>query len=989
MKKLLLLMTALLMGVSGAWAVTITVTSESKLWSEYGTWTAYTSDTWGTTWKSENEAVCITSSNTGYINRTQSQIAQTNVTIWTPADDVMITGYSITFKSNHGNGSTITGAAKTVTSSSTTDEKTFEVTGIYSHNAIFKVVTSMANIVSFTVTYETLPSKSAEGFYFIKNRWDANNTYYLLAQPSVNAAKAYKYKVADEASIYSNSNYVWKISSYDSYRVIQNVATSRYISNFNAAYNETTNSTSRDGSYVNILNTTSINDAEIFTETDRSSVYTGAIAFLAKSKATDCWLNSYNSTNGGAVGFYNASHEGDRMLLTRVYKVTFKSADENGNEVAGTVPVNGTATNAIYVPANTILASISGAKYFIGGVEKTEAEVKTAVSEVTDDNLVVYVTPLHTTVTINFKKDDETIATKELSVKAGFVYDIVTSLGFQSRYISTNPATVTGSTSDQNIDVETTFTLPFNVSSNPVTDESMANVYYLTLNSKHAKGNQLTTSLDYEDKDYFWTFGGDYINGFTIYNKGQENYMSNGTEDNSVAAFDGSQSKYMLYSNTDAGVYFKVKGTEQNYLNDRGSKLSTWNQYDLVYWVEAGAASSFTGCYMTIESVEEDLSDAYAYLDSRTIGNSLGQYTAGDYTNTDKSTALSDALTAYNDGNAYTVAAAAKSLWAIRNEISGINVPSEGQFVYFKSRNNSRYAKAVDTNASSVQMQTSDGQPTIDNIFAFIGNKFVSYSKGRYIVNTRDMAALGTDGSTFEFLESDNPGMYFIKCGSNYMYGYDTGNESIAKLDRTSTTSGYEAQCRWYIQEVTSLPVTIGVYNMKTFNAPVAVTIPNYVEAYYATLDGNNVILTQIEGTIPKNTPVILYRTDNETVGSGEARTFDFAIADDVDAITGNALTGTIAAKAIETGDHTLQYNKSTNQFGFYLPLESETCIKGFSAYISVSEESRGFQLIMPSTGVETISFNSHQKNIYDLQGRRIEKAGKGLYIVNGKKVIF
>ena len=983
MRKLLLLITALLtLGVSGAWAETITVTSGSALWSDYGTWTTTTSESAATQWTSTNGAVCISSASSGALNRTASQINPgVTYTIWTPADDAMITGYTITYKSNHSNGSSIVGAAKNVTSSGTDDEQTFEVTGIYSHYATFKVVTSKANIVSFTVTYETLPSKSAEGFYFIKNRWETNdsyNTYYLLARPTVDAAKAYKYKVADEASIYSNSNYVWKILSYGSYRVIQNVATSRYISNFNTAYNETTNPTSRDGSNVNILNTTSISDAEIFTETDRSDVYSGAVAFLAKSKATNCWLNSYNSTDGGAVGFHSASHAGDRMLLTRVYKVTFKSADEDGNEATGTVPVNGTPVNEIYVPANTTLTSISGSKYFIGGVEKTEEEVKTAVSEVADDNLVVFVTPLPTIVTINFKQGETTLATRELSVNAGFEYDIVTSLGFQSRYMSTSPATVTGTASDQTIDVETTFTLPFNVSSDPATEESMSNVYYFTLGSKYAKGNQLTTTLDYENKDYFWTLGGDYINGFTIYNKGTEAYMSNGTEDNAVAVFNGTTSKYMLYSNTDDGVYFKVKGTNQNYLNDRNNYLSTWNDYDLVYWVENGYASSFTGCYITIESVEDDLSEVYTYLGARTIGNSLGQYAAGDYTNADKNTALSDALTAYNDGNAYTVASAAKALWDIRNEISGINVPSEGQFVYFKSRNNNRYAKAVDTSNANVQMQTSDGDPTVDNIFAFVGNKFVSYSKGRYIVNTRDMAALGTDGSTFEFLESDLPGMYYIKCGDNYMYGYDKDHDNIAKLDRYSSIQAQ--QCRWYIQEVTSLPITFKG-QFASFYSPVDLTLADGVKAYTGTLSGDKLILNEVN-YVPANTGVIL-----EYEAFSSETTLEFPIRSEITPIYGTSLLGTTVAQSV-SADSKLVLGKNGDNWGIYS--YSGTILGGFKAYMDKSAGVKGFAFDFGDVdAIATLLNGEHgTQEVFDLSGRKVSQPTRGLYIVNGKKVI-
>ena len=41
------------------------------------------------------------------------------------------------------------------------------------------------------------------------------------------------------------------------------------------------------------------------------------------------------------------------------------------------------------------------------------------------------------------------------------------------------------------------------------------------------------------------------------------------------------------------------------------------------------------------------------------------------------------------------------------------------------------------------------------------------------------------------------------------------------------------------------------------------------------------------------------------------------------------------------------------------------------------------------TTGIDEITSNAHQRSeTFDLQGRHVNNAGKGLYIVNGKKVI-
>jgi hypothetical protein len=41
------------------------------------------------------------------------------------------------------------------------------------------------------------------------------------------------------------------------------------------------------------------------------------------------------------------------------------------------------------------------------------------------------------------------------------------------------------------------------------------------------------------------------------------------------------------------------------------------------------------------------------------------------------------------------------------------------------------------------------------------------------------------------------------------------------------------------------------------------------------------------------------------------------------------------------------------------------------------------------ATGIEDISATNKAKAIYDLSGRQVKKASKGVYIVNGQKVVY
>jgi hypothetical protein len=88
---------------------------------------------------------------------------------------------------------------------------------------------------------------------------------------------------------------------------------------------------------------------------------------------------------------------------------------------------------------------------------------------------------------------------------------------------------------------------------------------------------------------------------------------------------------------------------------------------------------------------------------------------------------------------------------------------------------------------------------------------------------------------------------------------------------------------------------------------------------------------------------------------------------------------------------------KKNGNVGFY-PLSGKGTLKPYSAYLQLHIDpikSRGLVLNFEEEGTPTgvghteITESTEMADaIYDLQGRRIEKPKKGLYIVNGRKVM-
>jgi len=104
---------------------------------------------------------------------------------------------------------------------------------------------------------------------------------------------------------------------------------------------------------------------------------------------------------------------------------------------------------------------------------------------------------------------------------------------------------------------------------------------------------------------------------------------------------------------------------------------------------------------------------------------------------------------------------------------------------------------------------------------------------------------------------------------------------------------------------------------------------------------------------------------------------------------SGNSLTGTMTDITNPDYGHIYVLN-GTNGAGFY-KLSSSGTIGANKAYLTYAGAlAREFFLFDEATGIESIDHSplTIDHSVYDLQGRRVAQPTKGLYIVNGKKVV-
>ena len=165
---------------------------------------------------------------------------------------------------------------------------------------------------------------------------------------------------------------------------------------------------------------------------------------------------------------------------------------------------------------------------------------------------------------------------------------------------------------------------------------------------------------------------------------------------------------------------------------------------------------------------------------------------------------------------------------------------------------------------------------------------------------------------------------------------------------------------------------------------PVKVTSED-VQVYTGTINGNSLEMTEAgDKIIPANVGVVL-------ISETGATTAEISISDVAGDPKSSDLTGTTSPIDISsTKSNYLVLGRDKDdqtKVGFYRP--NGTQIPANKAYIYLAGgnvQGLAFNFDGATTDINNISATTDKQEIYDLSGRRVMKANKGLYIINGKK---
>ena len=555
-----------------------------------------------------------------------------------------------------------------------------------------------------------------------------------------------------------------------------------------------------------------------------------------------------------------------------------------------------------------------------------------------------------------------------------------------------------GSVTKETTTVEVTCTqnLPFTVS----TDYANATWYYMTIRSNNQEYVARSESAPYTNSktitagdNGLWAFKGNVFDGIQVINKGAGDGYTLGyagtTSGDNVSMAEGETTWTIEEGN---GGFILGQGGNAYAHDYHYDKLQIWN--DASAATDAGSAFNVFSAEELTNTQKTALQKLIDQAGTYEAGTTVGYYTAAAIASL--ATPLANANTALSSNSLEVVLNATTALQDAINKMEVI-LPEKGKFYRFKHPTADAYmlSDVYSGDAKYLAMGALESNKVSSVFYYGEDGTLLSYANGRYLSDAGQSSsdwtclAVGTKGNAATFGKGSAVGTvgFYLASGRAYWSGHKTYVDAGGSF---GSNPGYD----WVIEEVTTLPVAVSEAGYATLYAPVALTIPaEGVTVYTATVEDGYLALTEVEGAIPANTGVII---------EAAANTYDFAVAAEADAVESHLVGAYVKSeKNADAKVYTLQ-KPAEEEVGFYLfkgykdeadQEGTKTYINGFRAWVEVeagAEAPAMFSLGRGegTTAIDSVELTNDNVVIYDLAGRRVEKMEKGIYIVNGKKVI-
>ena len=248
----------------------------------------------------------------------------------------------------------------------------------------------------------------------------------------------------------------------------------------------------------------------------------------------------------------------------------------------------------------------------------------------------------------------------------------------------------------------------------------------------------------------------------------------------------------------------------------------------------------------------------------------------------------------------------------------------------------------------------------------------------------------------------------------NPKYGDDVVITIAEDEDRTLNTltvngedvTAYVVDGQYTIHNVTDNVVVVATFNATKEFITLAQGVGTFSCAQDLNFTGSELKAYIAAGYNKEESQVLLVRVYDIPAGTGLYLKGEAGVTYKIPYSTSqayyvNMLKANLTASSIAktSGDMSnFLLNKVDGEYGFFAPSETAT-LEAQKAYLQVptsfmsgSEEAHAISIAFEDDGTTNISdfelFTNSNEHLYNLKGQRVEKAGRGLYIKNGKKVV-
>ena len=326
--------------------------------------------------------------------------------------------------------------------------------------------------------------------------------------------------------------------------------------------------------------------------------------------------------------------------------------------------------------------------------------------------------------------------------------------------------------------------------------------------------------------------------------------------------------------------------------------------------------------------------------------------------------------------------------------VTATDASSISQWYYVKMHGNSvstSFISQADDNTiawvKKVGEINIDAAETDKYLWGFVGDIF-----GIKMVNRAELQAIKSTGSGKATLTAFADATAFKFTANQY------GSTDWFCLKNTTSNNYLNAQgdaVNHYSDNDNGSSMQLVVYNevpvnlsngWATFYNNVKTMIPAGVEAYIVSgKDDTKATLQRVEGALPANTGVLLK-------GSGDVK-MGISINNTVADVAGNLLLGSATDTNVAEDAYVLANGPSG--VGFYLAKKNQDGDTAFKnnahkAYLPKGASNAPALTFDfgTETAIENVTVEKGNGASYDLSGRRVKNATKGIFIINGKKVI-